>query len=153
MEINSFSLAILILLGAVFLISVFFVGSPIIRNLSAINQTLSGIKTLPAAPSGGSNPQSTVTGGLEDHPYEIGENYFIRTVTFHATGRLTRVYRDELVLEDAAWIAASGRFSDALKSGDFSEVEPFPDGKKLVIGRGSIVDACTLDTPLPRDQK
>jgi hypothetical protein len=87
-----------------------------------------------------------------DHPYEIGKKYFIRTVTMHLTGLLVAVYPGELVLESAAWIADSGRFSDALKTGSLSEVEPFPNGK-VTVGRGSIVDACIWAHDLPREKK
>lgn len=86
------------------------------------------------------------------HPYEVGKNYFIRTVTHYYTGRLEAVYEHELVISDAAWIADTGRYSDALKSGNFSEVEPYPEGK-VVIGRGALLDACQLSTTLPRIQK
>ena len=86
------------------------------------------------------------------NPYEIGKAYFIRTVTYHHTGRLVGVTEHELVFEDAAWIADSGRFADALKSGSFSEVEPFPDGKKIIIGRSMVVDAVQIDAT-PRSQK
>ena len=85
------------------------------------------------------------------HPYTIGSPYFIRTVTHHHTGRLVAVTEHELVLEDAAWIADDGRFADALKTGNFSEVEPFPDGP-VIIGRGSIIDAVRISTT-PRSQK
>lgn len=85
------------------------------------------------------------------HPYTIGSPYFIRTVTHHHTGRLVAVTEHELVLEDAAWIADDGRFADALKTGNFSEVEPFPDGP-VIIGRASIIDAVKINT-IPRSQK
>ncbi len=85
------------------------------------------------------------------HPYQIGAPYFIRTVTHHHTGRLVAVTEHELVLEDAAWIADDGRFADALKSGAFSEVEPFPDGP-VIIGRGSVIDAVKISAT-PRSQK
>ena len=58
-------------------------------------------------------------------------------------GRLLRVTPTELVLEDAAWIADTGRFSDALKAASFNEVEPFPDGE-VIIGRGAIIDAVKI---------
>lgn len=87
-----------------------------------------------------------------NHPYEIDKNYFIRTVTMHLTGRLVAVYPSELVLENAAWIADSGRFSDALKTGSLNEVEPFPDGK-VIVGRGSVIDACVWAHALPREKK
>lgn len=77
---------------------------------------------------------------------------FIRTVTHHYTGRLVAVHEKELVLEDVAWIADSGRFADALKSGNFNEVEPFPDGPRI-IGRGAVIDAGVWPHALPRTQK
>jgi hypothetical protein len=88
----------------------------------------------------------------ECHPYEVGRNYFIRTVTHYYTGRLESVYDHELVISDAAWIADTGRYADALKSGNFSEVEPYPEGK-VIIGRGAILDCSQLSTTLPRSQK
>lgn len=83
--------------------------------------------------------------------WELGAIYLIRTVTMIDTGRLVQIGNQELVLEDAAWIADTGRFSDALKSLSFNEVEPFPDGR-VIIGRGSIIDAVKIATA-PRIQK
>ena len=83
------------------------------------------------------------------HPYKIGANYLIRTVTMIQTGRLVDVTDQELVLEDAAWIADTGRFSNALSKVEFSEVEPFPEGQ-VIVGRGSIIDATQIKGPLPR---
>ncbi len=85
------------------------------------------------------------------HPYNIGKNYFIRTVTMAYTGRLVAVYEHELVLECACWIADTGRFMQAVATGIFSEVEPFPQ-KQVPIGRGALVDACEIET-LPTAQK
>ena len=85
------------------------------------------------------------------HPFKLGANYFIRTVTHHHTGRLVEVTPTELVLEDAAWIADSGRFADALKTCSFNEVEPFPSGH-VIIGRGALVDAVEILT-IPLSQK
>ena len=84
-------------------------------------------------------------------PWEIGKNYLIRTVTMIDTGKLVAVGPTELVLEQAAWIADTGRFAGALKNCDFGEIEPFPEGR-LIIGRGSIIDAIQIDK-LPRSQK
>ena len=84
-------------------------------------------------------------------PWEIGKNYLIRTVTVIDTGRLVAVGPQELVLESAAWIADTGRFAGALTSCDFSEVEPFPEGR-VILGRGSVIDAVQI-TSLPTKQK
>ena len=73
-----------------------------------------------------------------EHPYQLGKNYFIRTVTHYYTGRLVRVTAQELVLEDAAWIADTGRFANALETGELQEVEPFPVGQ-VIVGRGAVV--------------
>jgi hypothetical protein len=85
------------------------------------------------------------------HPWKIGKIYFIRTVTHHLTGRLIKVFPQELVIEDAAWIADDGRFSDALKKGEFNEVEPFPDGP-VIVGRASLIDAVEIQA-VNRSQK
>jgi hypothetical protein len=84
-------------------------------------------------------------------PWKVGINYLIRTVTMIDTGRLVWAGEHELVLEDAAWVADTGRFADALVSCEFAEVEPFPSGR-VIIGRGSVIDACEIKT-LPRKQK
>ncbi len=85
------------------------------------------------------------------HPYEIGQPYLIRTVSMIDTGRIVEVTAQEIVLEEAAWIADTGRFSDALKSCNFNEVEPFPDGR-VIINRAAIIDAVKIDK-LQRSQK
>ena len=89
--------------------------------------------------------------GSQQHPFKIGANYFIRTVTMNHTGRLVDVGDKELVIEDAAWTADSGRLTQALEKGDFSEVEMFPKGR-VVIGRGALVDAVEISI-IPTSQK
>ena len=83
--------------------------------------------------------------------WEIGKTYLIRTVTMIDTGKLVAVHEHELVLEDAAWIADTGRFTQALESAEFGEVEQFPAGR-VIIGRGSIIDAVQIKLS-PRSQK
>lgn len=86
------------------------------------------------------------------HPYTIGEKYLIRTVTMIYTGRLVAVYDQELVMEDAAWIAESDRWEQTVKEGKLKEVEPYGDGP-VIIGRGSILDVSVWHHDLPRVQK
>jgi hypothetical protein len=87
---------------------------------------------------------------LYAHPYKLGSNYFFRCSGFHYTGRLVSVYENELVLTDAAWIADDGRTCETIISGKFVEVEPYPDGDELIIGRRTVQDAVVLHCPLPR---
>ena len=107
--------------------------------------TLGQAKELAALFSGG--------GGDIASPYVIGRRYIIRTVTMTLTGRLTAVTAMELVLEDAAWVADTGRWSAALSTGVLEEVEPFPSGHSVIVGRGALVDATEWQHPLPREQR
>ena len=81
-------------------------------------------------------------------PYRVGDVVFVRTVTYHYTGRISAIYAGEIVLEDAAWIADSGRFGTALATGELSEIEPYPGS--VVVSRGAIVDVSPWAHPLPR---
>jgi hypothetical protein len=84
-------------------------------------------------------------------PFKIGENYLIRTVTMIQIGRLESVGANELVLSSAAWIADTGRFYDALKTGKLNEIEPFLND--VIIGRGSIIDATIWTHKMKWEQK
>lgn len=84
-------------------------------------------------------------------PWVIGAPYLIRTVTHIQTGRVVMVTPQEIVLEEAAWIADTGRFADAIKKAEFNEVEPFPSGQ-VIVGRGAVIDAVQIQK-LPREQK
>ena len=81
--------------------------------------------------------------------FGIGKNYFIRTATYHCTGKLEKITTAELVLSKAAWIADSGRLHNALKNESFDEVEPFIN--ELIVSRYGIIDA-TVITKLPEEQ-
>lgn len=82
--------------------------------------------------------------------FEIGKAYFFRTVTFYLTGRITGRDGQFLLLEDAAWVADSGRFMQAIKDGKLNEVEPVGDA---IINLDSITDAFPWKHNLPKDQK
>jgi len=83
-------------------------------------------------------------------PFEIGKSYFIRCVTYHTIGKVKAIVGDFLVLEQASWVADSGRFMQAIKEGTLSEVEPTGDS---IINMQSIVDAFPWVHQLPSKQK
>ena len=86
------------------------------------------------------------------HPiFQVGKAVFIRSVTNYYTGRVIQVTDTEIILTDAAWIADTGRFHNALKTGEFNEVEPYL--KPVSISRGAIVDATEWTHELPYSQK
>lgn len=85
------------------------------------------------------------------HFFQIGKNYFIRTVTMHMIGKLEAVGEKELLLSQASWIADSGRFHVAIKTGNLSEVEPFADD--IIVGRGAIIDMTLWTHDVPKEAK
>ena len=95
------------------------------------------------------------TESSKSHPFEIGKNYFIRTVTMSLVGKLKAVFDDTLVLSEASWVADSGRFHNMLKSGlqseSSSEIEPFIND--VIVSRSALIDATVYDFPLPTTQK
>lgn len=90
-----------------------------------------------------------------EFPFVIGEKVFIRTVTFHYTGRISAIKRAGecyfLVLEDAAWIALSARFSSCIETGALEEVEPVTSPVR--VNTSAIVDVFCWNHPLPRTVK
>ena len=80
----------------------------------------------------------------------VGEKFFFRTVTYHMTGRVKKVIGNILELENAAWIADSGRFMNAIKEGKLNEVEPVG---RAYINTASLVDFFPWKHKLPEDQK
>lgn len=97
----------------------------------------------------GTNTPST---NEDDSHWEIGKNYFLRTVTHHVTGKLEKVTSKELVLSNGAWIADDGNFTEAMKANTFLEVEMFDPAEKVIVGRGSLIDAQQIHT-LPTSRK
>ena len=94
----------------------------------------------------------TTKKSIKSTPFWIpGKIYLIRTVTMIDTGVLESIDEHEVILSSAAWIADTARFNESLKTLNFNEVEPFPEGL-VAIGRGSIIDAVQI-TAAPRVAK
>ena len=83
---------------------------------------------------------------LEDF---VGKKMFIRTVTYHLTGKIEKIVGNFFVLSSAAWIADSGRFMNAIKEGKLNEVEPV---EKALVNINSITDMFPWMHELPRKQ-
>lgn len=84
-------------------------------------------------------------------PFQVGEAYFIRTITYHTVGRVTRIIGRFLELADAAWIPISSRFANFLRDGEINEAEPITGPTWLNVE--SIVDAQRWSHNLPLMQK
>lgn len=84
-------------------------------------------------------------------PLKLGADVFIRTISMYYTGRIAEITPDSVILEDAAWIADTGRFSNALKTGVLCEVEPYH--APVCVNRAHILDVTTWGHALPREVK
>ncbi len=74
-------------------------------------------------------------------PWEIGEAYFIQTVTHYYLGKLVDVKETELVITNASWVASTGRFNQFMSGSNPSENEPYPQSSLIIIGRGALISA------------
>lgn len=90
-----------------------------------------------------------------DLPFELGRNYLFRTIGYHWLGRVIAFRGKFVVLDDASWIADTGRYGECLKGNlvqiSSSEIEPSP--RQVVINSDHITDAVEYPFVLPRDAK
>ncbi|NRA49214.1 MAG: hypothetical protein HRU12_08770 [Phaeodactylibacter sp.] len=94
---------------------------------------------------------SMIGGGEKKSPVEIGKAYLFRTVTHIEVGRVKSICGDFVTLEDASWIADTGRYHDCLVKGVFNEVEPYPE--TTTVNMGSMINFAPWNHELPSDQK
>lgn len=113
-------------------------------NVSALVQEVIDLRAALAKPLTPTVPPAS--------PLRVANNVLIRSVTHYYTGRVEVLDAHEIVLSSAAWIPDTGRFYDALKSGQLNEVEPFPYGVASV-GRGAVIDTSDWLHELPRTRK
>jgi len=83
-------------------------------------------------------------------PFEIGEAYLIRTVTYHILGRVKSIKGNFLVMEEASWVADSGRFNEAIGKGTLNEIEY---AGPAIVGINAIADAYPWTHKIPRESK
>jgi hypothetical protein len=86
-----------------------------------------------------------------DETFVIGAAYFIRTITYHIMGRLSRVStfggQTWLHLTEASYIAVGARFNEMINSGKLDETEHVH--VPITVNSASIVDVYPWNHPLP----
>lgn len=80
----------------------------------------------------------------------VGKKLFLRTVTYHMLGKVEKVIGRILQLSDASWIADSGRFMNAIKTGELKEIEPVGT---WFVNLDSTTDFGFWNHDLPTEQK
>ena len=89
---------------------------------------------------------------IEINSYEnfINHKIFVRTVSHYLVGRVVKIVGKLMFLENAAWIADTGRFMNFINSGEPKEVEPVGS---WFVNMDSVVDGCIWKHDLPSVQK
>lgn len=90
-----------------------------------------------------------------DCPFEVGEAYFFRTVTYHTLGRVKKIVGNFLVLEEASWVADSGRFNEFINEGKIENQSVEIEHLEInpVLSLTSVVDAFPWKFKLPNKTK
>jgi hypothetical protein len=80
--------------------------------------------------------------------FESGK-FFFRTVTYHALGNIVERQNNFVKLEDASWVADSGRFSKAIENGDKALLEVEYVGT-MYVNLDTVTDAFPWEHDLPK---
>lgn len=81
---------------------------------------------------------------------ELNKVYAFRTVTMIYTGRLKDINKQELLIDEAAWIPETERWMDFAATGAHKEAEPYT--KPIVLMRGALLDVTEIPSVI-RKQK
>jgi len=88
-------------------------------------------------------------GSSRTYSLVLGQAYLVQTATLYFSGRLVAVTETDIVLEDAGWVAYTGRFGAAMAgTAPFAEFEPCVD--PVVVARGAVVAYHPWRHELPR---
>lgn len=82
---------------------------------------------------------------------KVGDKVLVHTVTFYWSGEIVQADKQTITLKEAAWIADTGRYSEAFRTGQFVEVEPVPG--LVHLERANIVAIVEWAHELPRVPK
>lgn len=94
--------------------------------------------------------EDTLLNEIDSFEQFIGKKVFLRTVTYHVVGEVTKIVGGLMFMRSASWIPDSGRFMQFIKDGKLNEVEPVGD---WFVNVGTVVDGCIWQHKLPKEQK
>ena len=83
---------------------------------------------------------------------QIGAKVEIRTPVFFWCGIVTHYDGQWVTISNVSWIANEGRMTEAMKTGDFDEVEVYPPERLKTIPVSAIVDVSVVPK-IPTSQK
>lgn len=85
-------------------------------------------------------------------PFDVGTAYLFRTIGYHWLGKVASIRGKFLVLEDATWVADTGRYSESLsgKIAELSSSELEPSPRPVVLNTDHITDAVSWPFQIPK---
>jgi len=86
-------------------------------------------------------------------PIRMGNDVLVRTVTTYEIGKVVSITKDAIILDNASWVAHTGRLHNAMKSGFDANAELEPYNGAVEIKQGAIVTSLNWKHGLPTDQK
>ena len=95
----------------------------------------------------------TQRGTGHSHSYQVGKCYLIRTVTLHFVGKIRAITDTDIVLDEASWVADTGRYGEALDKGVEALGESEFSGDGHLVARGGVIDAALWRHELPQESK
>jgi hypothetical protein len=84
--------------------------------------------------------------------FNVGENIFLRKITMIITGHVVAVHDTYVELDHAAWVADTGRYTQAVATGKFHEVEVYPADLIIKVPLSDLVDGFVAPWSLPTTQ-
>lgn len=82
---------------------------------------------------------------------KLGAKVIIFTVTKYYTGRICGLSDKHIKLQEAGWVASTGRLSETMKTGILNEFEAYPENYHPEINRDGIIEIGPWNYPLPRE--
>lgn len=94
-------------------------------------------------------------GSLSACPFDVGKQYLLRTIGYHWLGRVKLIVGKFLILEEASWVADTGRYSEALsgKIGELQSSELEPSPRPVIVNVDHVTDAVEYPFQIPRGVK
>lgn len=88
-------------------------------------------------------------------PFKIGTAYLFRTIGYHWLGRVKAQCGKFLVLDEATWVADTGRYNEAVQGriAELSSSELEPACRDVILNTDHITDATEYPFQIPRGVK
>lgn len=89
---------------------------------------------------------------LDKDMFKVGSKVFLWGLNKMTTGTIVALHDDSVILDNASWVADSGRFHEFMQdpASKASEVEMYPG--KIQLNTATLIDA-TLVSSIPKETK